>query len=183
MASVDMAAALKGNTKLAAAAAQDSPPLPRPPKRRKSVKVKKANKALSLFEGSPIERQLKETETWTKTEMHLFPHLPTSRERVEFIYSVLPDAATSLDRLWPIRIVQKDSRSWRDFEANHRKLIDELWHFILQFLAPKNMWNKYEWEISEIKYSKQKYLILKNISKGSWHRKIFLCLKEIHKIK
>jgi len=42
--------------------------------------------------------------------MHIFPHLPTAKERVEFIYSVLPDAATSLDRLWPIKIIQKDSR-------------------------------------------------------------------------
>ncbi len=48
--------------------------------------------------------------TRTLPELDLFANLPTSRERVEFVYSLLPPDATSLDRLWPIRIPQKDSR-------------------------------------------------------------------------
>jgi hypothetical protein len=80
-------------------------------KRRKTVKRKVALKKPVLDSGeSPIKRQLQETETWTKDEMHIFPNLPTAKERVSFVYDILPDDATSLDRLWPIAIVQKDSR-------------------------------------------------------------------------
>ena len=53
---------------------------------------------------SPIKRQLKETSTWTRDEMHIFPNLPTAKERVEFIYSILPPDATGVDRLWPARM-------------------------------------------------------------------------------
>ncbi len=83
---------------------------PPPMKRRKSMK-KKLDKALV---GSPMERQLRETETWTLPELDMFVNLPTARERVEFIYSILPPDATSLDRLWPIQVPQKDSRSVND---------------------------------------------------------------------
>ena len=82
-----------------------------PLKRRKSVKKKRNN----LDKVSPIERQLKETETWTKDVIDLFSNLPTARERVAFIYDVLPDDATGLDRLWPVAIIQKDSRYANDF--------------------------------------------------------------------
>ncbi len=79
---------------------------PPPIKRRKSTK----RAVCKALRGSPLERQLKETETWTLPELDMFVNLPTARERVEFIYSILPDDATSLDRLWPIEIPQKDSR-------------------------------------------------------------------------
>ena len=80
-------------------------------KRRATVKRRRSVAPRMTDAGeSPMRRQLRETETWTRDEMHIFPHLPTARERVAFVYDFLPDDATGLDRLWPIAIVQKDSR-------------------------------------------------------------------------
>ena len=42
--------------------------------------------------------------------MDTFVALPTAKDRIQFVYDLLPDDATGLDRLWPIRIQQKDSR-------------------------------------------------------------------------
>jgi hypothetical protein len=79
-------------------------------KRRKSVTVRKKKKRAADDSESPIKRQLAETSTWTRPEMDLFANLPTSSERVRLVYDILPDDATGLDRLWPIAIVQKDSK-------------------------------------------------------------------------
>ena len=83
-------------------------------KRRKSMKKKVSAKKkpayLSPDAVSPLKRQLEETETWTKSEMSNFASLPNARSRVEFVYSLLPQDATGIDRLWPVQIVQKDSR-------------------------------------------------------------------------
>ena len=64
-------------------------------KRRKSVR-KKLVKRPSVV--SPMKKLLAESETWTKSELELFSNLPTAKERVEFVYSILPHDATSLDR-------------------------------------------------------------------------------------
>ena len=67
-------------------------------KRRKTMKRTRIPKRPVDDSESPIKRQLRETETWTKDEMHIFPNLPTARERASFVYDFLPDDATSLDR-------------------------------------------------------------------------------------
>eukprot|EP00094_Tigriopus_californicus_P003674 TCALIF_03535-PA protein Name:"Similar to SMYD4 SET and MYND domain-containing protein 4 (Pongo abelii)" AED:0.19 eAED:0.19 QI:0/0.66/0.28/0.85/1/1/7/0/530 len=51
-------------------------------KRRKSVKKKVVKKPSVM---SPLKKLLKESETWTTSELDLFSNLPTSQERVEFI--------------------------------------------------------------------------------------------------
>ena len=49
-------------------------------KRKRSVKKKKKN--MDLLE-SPLKRQLKEVETWTRPAMDEFEDLATARERVQ----------------------------------------------------------------------------------------------------
>ncbi len=99
-----MAESAANGNGVAAAAAERRQPL----KRRKSVKRQQQK---HFFDSSsPMERQLRETETWTRCEMNIFPNLPTARERALFVYDILPDDATGLDRLWPVAIMQKDSR-------------------------------------------------------------------------
>ena len=76
-------------------------------KRSKSTKKKRsAAGAVHPDRISPLKRQLEEAQTWTKDEMGSFLALDTLRERVKFVYSLLPFDATGLDRLWPIQIVQ-----------------------------------------------------------------------------
>lgn len=86
-----------------------TPPVPAKStlKRKKSVKKKAAP---HMDDVSPLKRQLEETEIWTKIELDNFTALPTAKDRVQLVYDILPDDATGLDRLWPIRIQQKDSR-------------------------------------------------------------------------
>jgi hypothetical protein len=87
------------------------PPSPASVKRTKSVKRKKASKAFVHPDKiSALKRQLEEAETWTKSEVGAFFRLRTVKERTKFVYGLLPFDAAGLDRLWPIQIVQKDSR-------------------------------------------------------------------------
>ena len=95
-------------------------------KRTKSTKKKRsASAAVHPDRISPLKRQLEETRTWTKDEMGPFMALGTARERVKLVYSLLPFDATGLDRLWPIQIVQKDSRIRRKLCERGKELFME----------------------------------------------------------
>ncbi len=91
-------------------------------KRTKSIKRKKLREPLHPDMVSPMKRQLEETETWTKSELGSFAGLRTTREKTKFVYELLPFDATGLDRLWPIQIVQKDSRIRRKLSDKGKEL-------------------------------------------------------------
>lgn len=100
-------------------------------KRRKSVKKKVVKKPSVI---SPLKKLLRESETWTTSELDLFSNLPTSQERVEFVYQILPHDATSLDRLWPIQIVQKDSMIRRQLSDRGKEcFLNGEWSKVLDF--------------------------------------------------
>ena len=104
------------------------PPVNSGPKRTKSTKKKRSASAAAAVHPdrvSPLKRQLEETRTWTKDEMAPFLALKTARERVKLVYSLLPFDATGLDRLWPIQIVQKDSRIRRKLCERGKELFME----------------------------------------------------------
>ena len=100
-------------------------------KRTKSTKKKRLAAAAAAVHPdriSPLKRQLEETRTWTKDEMGPFLALKTAKERVKLVYSLLPFDATGLDRLWPIQIVQKDSRIRRKLcERGKELFMDGEW--------------------------------------------------------
>ena len=105
-------------------------PPPPPPvnksglKRTKSTK-KKRSASVHPDRISPLKRQLEEARTWTREEIPAFLALKTARERVALVYSLLPFDATGLDRLWPIQIVQKDSRIRRKLCERGKELFVE----------------------------------------------------------
>ena len=93
-------------------------------KRTKSTK-KKRSASVHPDRISPLKRQLEEARTWTREEIPAFLALKTARERVALVYSLLPFDATGLDRLWPIQIVQKDSRIRRKLCERGKELFVE----------------------------------------------------------
>ena len=108
------------------------PPVNSGLKRTKSTKKKRAAAATAAGVHpdriSALKRQLEEAKTWTKDEMGSFVALKTAKERVRLVYSLLPFDATGLDRLWPIQIVQKDSRIRRKLcERGKELFMDGEW--------------------------------------------------------
>ena len=94
-------------------------------KRSKSTKKKRSASSVHPDRISPLKRQLEEARTWTREEIPAFLALKTARERVALVYSLLPFDATGLDRLWPIQIVQKDSRIRRKLCERGKELFVE----------------------------------------------------------
>ena len=52
-----------------------------------------------------------------KFHMEEFDACETGWERVRLVYRVIPDEATTIDRLWPTQLINKDSRVRRELSA------------------------------------------------------------------
>ncbi len=102
---------------------------------RSSASLKRLRHGTQFFHNKYYKRGKRRCSALTRTlpELDLFANLPTSRERVEFVYSLLPPDATSLDRLWPIRIPQKDSRQvYTRMMKKEKKLPRRPWEYTIQ---------------------------------------------------
>ena len=66
---------------------------------------------------TPIQLQLKEANEYMKFHMEEFDACETGWERVKLVYRVIPDEATTIDRLWPTQLINKDSRVRRELSA------------------------------------------------------------------
>ena len=104
-----------------------NPPQLMKPKGGKKKIYKKRKKKTG---PTPIQLQLKEANEYMKFNMTEFDRCETGWERVKLVYGVIPDEATTIDRLWPTQLMNKDSRVRRELSARgqdsfHDKDFDE----------------------------------------------------------
>ena len=104
-----------------------NPPQLMKPKGGKKKIYKKKKKRTG---PTPIQLQLKEANEYMKFHTAEFEACESGWERVQLVYRVIPDEATTIDRLWPTQLINKDSRVRRELSARaqecfHYKDFDE----------------------------------------------------------
>ena len=94
-----------------------------PPKFTKaSTNKKKVVKKKKKKNGpTPMQRQLEETNDFMKYKIKEFEECMTGIERVGLVYKTIPDEATTIDRLWPTELMNKDSRLRREFSSKGKE--------------------------------------------------------------
>ena len=65
--------------------------------------------------------QLDEAFEYLKFNIKQFEEFTTGEERVMHVYKEIPDEATTIDRLWPTELMNKDSRIRRELSARGRE--------------------------------------------------------------
>ena len=69
---------------------------------------------------TPMQMQLEEAFEYLKFSLDKFEEFETGEERVNHVYKEIPDEATTIDRLWPTELINKDSRIRRELSARGR---------------------------------------------------------------
>jgi len=87
------------------------PSSPKTGEKKKRARSKSVKRAPSL---SPFQQRLKETEFYTQPEFDKFLALPTVKDRLLLINSLLSDDVTDIVRAWPLQLKTKDSRLRRE---------------------------------------------------------------------
>ena len=68
-----------------------------------------------------MQMQLEEAFEYLKYSLGKFEELDSGEERVSHVYKEIPDEATTIDRLWPTELINKDSRIRRELSARGRE--------------------------------------------------------------
>ena len=87
---------------------------------KKPAKKKIYKKRKKKTGPSPIQLQLEEAFEYLKFSLVQFEGCETGEERVMHVYKEIPDEATTIDRLWPTELINKDSRIRRELSARGR---------------------------------------------------------------
>ena len=69
---------------------------------------------------TPMQMQLEEAFEYLKFTLNKFEEIYSGEERVNHVYKEIPDEATTIDRLWPTELINKDSRIRRELSARGR---------------------------------------------------------------
>ena len=84
--------------------------------KKKIVKKKKKKNG-----PTPIQKQLDETNDFMKYKLREFDDCVTGTERVLLAYNTIPDEATTIDRIWPTELMNKDSRIRRELSIQGKE--------------------------------------------------------------
>ena len=87
----------------------------------KPTKKKVYKKRKKKTGPTPIQMQLDEAFEYLKFNIRKFEEFTTGEERVTHVYNEIPDEATTIDRLWPTELMNKDSRIRRELSARGRE--------------------------------------------------------------
>ena len=94
-----------------------------PPKFSKPTESKKkvVKKKKKRNGPTPMQKQLEETNDFMKYKIKEFEACMTGIERVHLVYNTIPDEATTIDRLWPTELMNKDSRIRRELSTKGKE--------------------------------------------------------------